>query len=286
VGAQSGHPGSGYRYVRAYRGAGPPGGSDADSRRDVAPVGAAVADGGANSATVVTAVLADAYPLWLDAVERVLRPLGVSVAGKATSPADAIELVAQLQPALFVTDLDFGIPDQGGIAYLKQALAVCPDVKVIVLATFEESHIVADAIAAGARAYALKHVLPDDLAAAVRQIFHHSIFFAPTSSLTALAATDADTMRPGAPTGLEALQPLAPASSVGSSAEPQLTRRELEILTLVADGLPNADIARRLWITEQTVKFHLSNIYRKLGVSNRTQASRWAVLQQPTAQDH
>jgi DNA-binding NarL/FixJ family response regulator len=224
-------------------------------------------------------VLADAYPLWLDAVERVLRPLGVSVVGKATLPADAIELLERLRPALLVTDLHFGNPEEGGIRYLKQALALSPEVKVIVLATFEESQIVTDAIAAGARAYALKHVLPDDLAAAVRQIFHHSIFFAPTAGGAPLAVTDP-----------EAVPPLAAAARNGGmgplSGEPQLTRRELEILTLVTDGLPNADIARRLWITEQTVKFHLSNIYRKLGVSNRTQASRWAVLQQPAAQDH
>jgi DNA-binding CsgD family transcriptional regulator len=59
---------------------------------------------------------------------------------------------------------------------------------------------------------------------------------------------------------------------------PDLTRRELEILKLVAEGLSNAELARMLWVTEQTVKFHLSNIYRKLNVSNRTEASRWAQL--------
>jgi DNA-binding CsgD family transcriptional regulator len=60
---------------------------------------------------------------------------------------------------------------------------------------------------------------------------------------------------------------------------PRLTRRELEILQLVAEGHSNAQLARMLWVTEQTVKFHLSNIYRKLDVSNRTEASRWAQLQ-------
>jgi DNA-binding CsgD family transcriptional regulator len=59
---------------------------------------------------------------------------------------------------------------------------------------------------------------------------------------------------------------------------PDLTRREVEILRLVAEGLSNAELARMLWVTEQTVKFHLSNIYRKLNVSNRTEASRWAQL--------
>ena len=60
--------------------------------------------------------------------------------------------------------------------------------------------------------------------------------------------------------------------------EARLTRRESEILRLVAEGKPNQGIARDLWITEQTVKYHVSNIYRKLGVANRTEASRWAQL--------
>ncbi len=59
---------------------------------------------------------------------------------------------------------------------------------------------------------------------------------------------------------------------------PELTRRELELLPLVAEGYSNAQLASMLWVTEQTVKFHLSNIYRKLDVSNRTEASRWAQL--------
>jgi DNA-binding CsgD family transcriptional regulator len=67
-----------------------------------------------------------------------------------------------------------------------------------------------------------------------------------------------------------------------------LTRRELEILRLVAEGHSNAELARTLWVTEQTIKFHLSNIYRKLEVANRTEASRWAqlhgVLEQPDAE--
>jgi DNA-binding NarL/FixJ family response regulator len=278
LGAQPEHPGSGYPNVPAYRAASLLArDADAVPGQDDAVDGVLQAAGGAGSETAATAVLADAYPLWLEAVERVLRPLGITVAAKATSPADAVLLLKQLQPALLVTDLKFANPGEGGIPYLKRALAVCPDVKVIVLATFEESRIVADAIAAGAQAYALKHVLPDDLAAAVRQIFHHSIFFAPTGDVPPVVAADADTT--------PRLSPAAPNGGAALAGEPQLTRRELEILTLVADGLPNGDIARRLWITEQTVKFHLSNIYRKLGVSNRTQASRWAVLQQPTAND-
>ncbi|MGH3033298.1 MAG: helix-turn-helix domain-containing protein, partial [Gaiellaceae bacterium] len=94
---------------------------------------------------------------------------------------------------------------------------------------------------------------PDDITSAIRQVFEHSIYFV-GGQLPAVASG-----------------PVLD-SSLG------LTRRELEILQLVAEGHSNAELARRLWVTEQTVKFHLSNVYRKLNVSNRTEASRWAQL--------
>ena len=72
------------------------------------------------------------------------------------------------------------------------------------------------------------------------------------------------------------IEPTSPRDGLGSWSE--LTRREREILQLVARGHSNRRVARRLWVTEQTVKFHLSNVYRKLGVSNRTEAGRWAQL--------
>ena len=99
-----------------------------------------------------------------------------------------------------------------------------------------------------------KTAQPDDLVAAVRQVFDHSIF------LRSAFSPAPRTMLP--PT----------------HGERGLTRRELEILRLVSDGHSNAQVARTLWVTEQTVKFHLSNIYRKLDVGNRTEASRWAQL--------
>ena len=111
------------------------------------------------------------------------------------------------------------------------------------------------AMRAGAAAYVMKSAHPDDLAAAVRQVFGPSLFLA--DSWTPAQAPPREEQ---------------PTETWG------LTRRELEILGLVAEGLSNAQVARTLWVTEQTVKFHLSNTYRKLGVSNRTEASRWAQL--------
>ena len=121
----------------------------------------------------------------------------------------------------------------------------------------------------------MKSVRPEDLASAIRQCFVHSVFFAPApAGLRDVSSTARDDpRRPKAVPALEdAVQALA-----DNGVHP-LTRREREILTLVSEGLQNADIAQQLWITEQTVKFHLTNIYRKLGVSNRTQASRWAIV--------
>jgi DNA-binding NarL/FixJ family response regulator len=218
-----------------------------------------------------SAVVIDAYPLWLDAVEAVLRGLGLTTLGKATAPADGLRLIAEHRPEIVVTDIDFGPGHAGGTSYLRDVIRSRTDIKVIVLSTHAEASVVTDVLSAGATAYAMKHVRPDDLASAIRQIFEHSIVFAPPSAASS----------PGRRvlTGSEGHDPTpAEPSRSDEPAEPgaHLTRREREILTLVSEGMANADIARQLWVSEQTVKFHLSNIYRKLNVTNRTQASRWA----------
>lgn len=216
-----------------------------------------------------TAVVADAYPLWLRAVESVLDGLGVTTIATTTVPSEGIDLVERTRPDILVTDLDFGVDEFEGPAFVRRALEIKPDLKVIVLTMHRESSLVAEAIAAGAAVYAVKTVTPDDLAAAVRQTFEHSIFYPPAAALKH-ATGSARHREPSRP------QPEVPRRlELAAPGHQPLTKREREILDLVAEGLPNAEIGRRLWITEQTVKFHLSNVYRKLGVSNRTQASQW-----------
>jgi DNA-binding NarL/FixJ family response regulator len=122
-----------------------------------------------------------------------------------------------------------------------------------VLSAHEDAQRIDAAFTAGASVYCGKRAAPDDLASAIRQAFEQSIYYAWTGTGPAAATGDQQDL-------------------VG------LTRREREILTLVAEGHSNAQLAKMLWVTEQTVKFHLSNIYRKLDVSNRTEASRWAQL--------
>lgn len=212
-----------------------------------------------------TAVLLDPYPLWLDAVEDVLSGAGVGVVGTATSTPDALALVERHRPHLFVMETEIPGDRMDGIACLRRVCEQSPATKVVVLSSRAAAQSVEAAFAAGATAYVVKTSRREDVASAIRQTFDHSVYFA--TEVSARAADGASADRGAHPAERRSADPDSP-----------LTKREREILRLVADGRSNADLARMLWVTEQTVKFHLSNIYRKLGVSNRTEASRWAQL--------
>jgi DNA-binding NarL/FixJ family response regulator len=199
-----------------------------------------------------TAVLLDPHPLWLDALEGVLERLGLAVGLKTTSPAEVLRSLDRIRPDLLVAEVETPDGEIDGITCLQHARGQVPDLRGIVISSQADPRIIDAALAAGASAYVLKTAHPEDFASAIRQAFTSSIFLAGAFRPEPAPVGDA---------------PRKPAD---------LTARELEILRLVAEGLSNGEMARRLWVTEQTVKFHLSNIYRKLDVSNRTQASRWA----------
>jgi len=209
-----------------------------------------IVSGSVNEPTVL---LVDQHPLWLDTVEQVVARANVAVVCKVTSSSAAEDLLPKVRPNLLVTGIKMSDGELDGIELVRRARELVPDVKTIVLSMYEDREHIDAAFEAGADAYVLKTAHPDDLTSAVRQAFANSIFLAGSRSTTGPAA---------------ALR--------GDLAG--LTRRELEILQLVGEGNSNAHVARTLWITEQTVKFHLSNTYRKLGVANRTEASRWAQL--------
>jgi NarL family two-component system response regulator LiaR len=191
----------------------------------------------------------------LEALEDVLRPLEIDIVAKTTSFAAALEALETHGPDLFLAD--FGSEDPLHDAdCVASSIEVVPELKVIVLSDHHEVAVAQRSLSAGAAAYVLKTADPGDVVAAVHQAFEHSVFF------TSLGATEEP---PEA-------QPANQESGHG------FTRREVEILKLLAEGYTNAQLARMLWVSEQTVKFHLSNIYRKLDVTNRTEASRWAQL--------
>jgi DNA-binding NarL/FixJ family response regulator len=203
-----------------------------------------------------TAVLLDNHPLWLDAVEQVLTRIDIAVIGKSSDTGSAMQLLDEHEPDLLVAEVD-GHGNGSAAQWFTQVRAQHPNTKLIVLSAQDDPKQIDAAFAAGAVAYVIKTAHPEDVCAAVRQAFEHSIFL------------------PGS-TGGE-VRPLdARPSAADEDDASVLTRRELEILQLVAEGHSNAQVGRMLWVTEQTVKFHLSNIYRKLDVANRTEASRWA----------
>ncbi len=197
-----------------------------------------------------SAVLLDQHPIWLDAIERMLEKMTITPVGKTTDPAEALELIEEHRPDLFILDVDTNgsIPD--GLACMKEACSTHPSLKTIVISASEEPVRIDALLEAGAVAYVLKRAEPGDLTSAIRQVFTRSLYLSGARRSRAVSSAEADTAG--------------------------LTPREREILRLVAEGGTNGEIAKNLWVTEQTVKFHLANIFRKLDVRNRTQASRWA----------
>ncbi len=208
-----------------------------------------------SSTVALEAVLLDPHPIWLEAIELVLGRVGVDVIGKTSSGRDALRMVEDRSPDLLTVEIDALPGEPSGLDVLRQARATTAKLRAIVLSTYHDTGHIDSALAAGASAYVVKTAHPDDVASAVRQAFEHSVFTLDSAPGPA-APPDNASIRRERPGGL--------------------TRREFEILKLVAEGHSNAALARTLWVTEQTVKFHLSNIYRKLDVTNRTEASRWA----------
>ena len=201
------------------------------------------------------AVLLAEYPLWLDALARVVRDTGVDVVGAATDAEEALALAKQHEPDLLVVEIDMPSGHVDGVSFVRRARELVPALSVVALSARRDAKFIGAALAAGVVAYVVKTAQAADIASAVRQAFEHSVYV--TGGLLVRARQN-DAKNENAPSVYD------------------LTPREREILRLVALGRSNAQVARSVWLTEQTVKVHLSNTYRKLGVSNRTEASRWA----------
>jgi DNA-binding NarL/FixJ family response regulator len=197
---------------------------------------------------VIRLLVADDHRLMLEGIRRALDEVeDIEVVGEAQTGSQVLPMVSRTNPDLVL--LDLRMPDMNGLACLDAIREKYPKVKVVVLSAFGDPDHITSAFNRGATAYIVKTVNPIDLPSALRQAFEATVY-----------------------QGVHVF-------SGGESAENEkigLTERELAMLKALARGLSNNAISREFWVTEQTVKFHLSNIYRKLGVANRTEAARFA----------
>ena len=179
----------------------------------------------------------------------------IEVVGSAGDGDEAVELVQQTNPDVVLMDLS--MPRVDGVQATRRILATGSQARVIVLTSFSDRERIVDALEAGAIGYLLKDAEPDDLLRGVRAAANGDWPLDPRAARVLLAGAE------------------APKKAT-------LSAREHEVLDLVAEGLSNKLIARRLGIAERTVKAHLTRIYEQLGVSDRTQAALWAKEQETT----
>jgi DNA-binding NarL/FixJ family response regulator len=199
----------------------------------------------------VRVLIADDHRLMVEGTKQALeRAGGFEVVGEAVNGVQVLPMVRRLKPELVL--LDLRMPQMDGLTCLSKIKKEFPDVRVAILSVSQDPELIQTALKRGANAYIVKSIDPEDLAAALRQALDGNVF-----------TTAGVTEDPGERAARDA----------------GLTERELVIVRAVARGLSNEAIAKELWVAEQTVKFHLTNIYRKLGVSNRTEAARYAFEQ-------
>jgi DNA-binding NarL/FixJ family response regulator len=201
--------------------------------------------------TAIRVAIADDHRVVRVGLEQLLATFDdVDVVGSATGGEDAVALVARERPDVLL--LDLSMPDLDGVEVTRRLAADGSSTRVVIFTSFSERDRIVQALDAGAIGYLLKDAEPDELRAAIR----------------AAARGEA----PLAPKAAAAL--LADRSSRKDAID--LSPRERDVLALIVDGLANKQIARRLGISEKTVKGHVTNLFQRIGVADRTQAALWA----------
>jgi DNA-binding NarL/FixJ family response regulator len=198
-------------------------------------------------------VVVEDHPLFRDGLRLLLNEEpGLEVVGMAATGEEGIVAVADLQPDVVVMDLQ--LPDVHGLEVTRRILASSPHVQVLVLTMFDDDDLVFAAMRAGARGYLLKGSHQSDIVRAVEAVSRGDAIFGPGVANRLL--------------GFFAARQAAH----HHEAFPELTPREREVLDLIAQGLSNDAIARRLLVSAKTVRNHISNVFTKLAVTDRSEA--------------
>ena len=202
------------------------------------------------SARSVRVILCDDHAIVRDGIARVLDAYDdIDVIGTAENGEAGVEATVRLRPNVVLMDLLMPIVD--GVQATRRIVAAAPETAVVVLTSFGEQALVMEAIDAGASGFILKDAAPSELVGAIRSAARGEAPLDPRVARAVMSRRQEN-------------QPLQ-----------EMTAREREVLALVAAGLSNKLIARRLGITEATVKAHLTHIYRRIGVDSRVQAALW-----------
>jgi DNA-binding NarL/FixJ family response regulator len=204
----------------------------------------------ATDVRVIGVLLVDDHPLVRAGLSTLIDAADdMTVVGEAANGAEAVRVCSSVGADVVLMDLSMPVLD--GVAATRQLLADNPTARVVVLSSFSDRARVRDALTAGAVGYVLKDAGPEEVIAAVRSA---AAGHAPLDPRVAGALLPSATPDPGA----------------------ALSDREIEVLRLASKGLANKQIARELGIAERTVKVHLGNVFRRIGVNDRTSAALWA----------
>jgi DNA-binding NarL/FixJ family response regulator len=201
----------------------------------------------------IRVLIADDHPLFRDGMRGLLGSLpDMEVVGEASSGEQAIELARELQPDVILMDIQ--MPGINGIEATREILHTSPRIGVLVVTMFEDEDSVFAAMRAGARGYLLKDSSGQEVMHAIRAVASGEAIFGPGVAQRLISFFS------------------APSPAVSRRAFPELTEREEEILSLVAQGKTNQEIAKELFVSLKTVRNHVSNFFLKLQVADRAQA--------------
>jgi DNA-binding NarL/FixJ family response regulator len=200
---------------------------------------------------MIRLLIADDHPLVRNALTQLLGAVeGIEVVATTANGREAVTMALETSPDVVLMDLE--MPELNGIEATRELIAADPSAQVVILTTFSDRENIMGALDAGALGYLLKDAEPEEIIRGVRSAARGD------SPLAPRAAREMITQRSAA------------------AVDTGLSARETEVLALVGEGLPNKLIARRLEISEKTVKAHLTSVFAQIGVSDRTQAALWA----------
>jgi DNA-binding NarL/FixJ family response regulator len=201
-------------------------------------------------------MLADDHRMLREGLRRSMIDQGFDVVGEARDGEEAIRLAHELHPEVILMDVT--MPEIDGVEATRQIRSALPDIKVVMLTMHADQEVLTAAIRAGANGYLVKDCSTDEIASAVRMA---------QSGETALSPQLAASM----------LDEVRRLDRPSSDEDRVVTRREEEVLQLIADGCSTPEVAEKLYISQKTVKNHLASIYQKLDARDRTQAVLQAV---------